>query len=109
MSPSAPNCFSLCAYPWGKSCKVAGRTKGANLFSIMKIGFWFGDKTDDAVADEDKTKGTCLLELAIVLFRVDTKETKILKSCDKVFVLCKRKSNGSKSKYLKLSIFVASF
>ena len=78
MSPYAPNCFSLCAYPWGKSCKFVGRTRGANLFPIMAIGFWFEEETCDVVDVEDKTKGRDLLELGIVLFLADTEETKFL-------------------------------
>ena len=75
MSPSAPNCFNLCAHPWGKSCKFVGSTRGANMFSIMAIGFWFEEETGDVAGVEDKTKGTSLLELATMLFWADTEET----------------------------------
>ena len=76
----------------------------------MVIGFWFEEETGDVADNEDKTKGTDLLELATVLFWDDTKETKFLKSCDKVFVsLCRRKSSGSESESLKLSRFCSFF
>ena len=78
MSPSAPNCFNLWAYCWGKSCKFVGSARGANMFSIMRIGFRIEEETCDVAHVEDETKGTYLLELATKLFWVDTQEIKLL-------------------------------
>ena len=51
-----------------KSCSFVGRTRGTNMFSIMTIEFFFEGETGYVVDDDDKTKGTCLLELAAMLF-----------------------------------------
>ena len=78
MSPFAPNCFNLWAYPWGKSCKFVGSASGANLFAILTIAFWLEEETCDVADVEDETKGTNLLVLGIEVFWDDTEERKFL-------------------------------
>ena len=77
MSSSAPNCFNLWAYPWGKSCKFAGSAKGENLLAIMTRYFWPEGKVCNVAGTEDETNGTDLLGLAIEVFWDENEERKL--------------------------------